>query len=411
MSQAVTPEELVELWRLIMDPEYTGPIEDHDDGRGLDVIQAMAAILSRSSDAVQVSSQALYLKPHSTQLDPPASGGVQATGTMAITRTILTGGDLQLREGDEVVLAQVSPDGVTVLGPTYELAADVLIPSGTEGPTSVAIRAVRNGFQGNHPEGRAMAFVLRGRATVPVSNTVSPTELRDTVNLNDRFIGTQAGQFLRFTTGPNAGLPPARIASVTQGALPTDPNTATLEASTFAADASAATAEVLELIDLGLSGELETPTTGGRHAELDMIGRERNQGRAAGESDDDYRNRVCNLADTVSPGAVTRAAGGVLDPSGVVFQLVELGVDGALGLFFDEHFFDDPLAFRNMRVFSGSAPDNAFRTIGFLIVVDGTTLPADADARSTLLNSLARAVEAVRGGGVPWSIAIEPPIP
>ena len=69
--------------------------------------------------------------------------------------------------------------------------------------------------------------------------------------------------------------------------------------------------------DWGLTvTNVESPEAG-RLDILDAIGRERKIFRAAGEDDDHYRERVGQIADTVSPGAVMRAINRILAPFGL----------------------------------------------------------------------------------------------
>lgn len=65
------------------------------------------------------------------------------------------------------------------------------------------------------------------------------------------------------------------------------------------------------------------PTTGGVPAMLDALGADRGLTRGQGESDDAFRLRVRTLADTVSPGAIKRAAAAALNPYGLSWQFIE----------------------------------------------------------------------------------------
>jgi len=63
--------------------------------------------------------------------------------------------------------------------------------------------------------------------------------------------------------------------------------------------------------------------TGGRAPMLDGLGADRGMPRETGEPDNRYRLRLRGLPDTVSPGAVLRAAHSALDPAEETFEFIE----------------------------------------------------------------------------------------
>jgi len=113
--------------------------------------------------------------------------------------------------------------------------------------------------------------------------------------------------------------------------------------------------------DLGFSVTNELSPTGGRLAMLDELGAERNIGRAPGETDDAYRQRIATLPDTVSPNAIRRAVNRVLSPLGAAVCLREVGLELFRGMFFD----GDPL---NLDRRVGFAFDLASVLVGGAIV-------------------------------------------
>lgn len=66
-----------------------------------------------------------------------------------------------------------------------------------------------------------------------------------------------------------------------------------------------------------------TDGVGGRCAHLDGLGDERGIHRGDGEGDDPYRYRIRELPDTVSPGAIRRLTGAILDPKGLSWDFIE----------------------------------------------------------------------------------------
>lgn len=410
-GRRVTKDDLLALWRRDMDVEYTLPLEDENDGRGLDIISGLASIFERVSSAVQVSTQAFYLKEHALQIDPPASGAVRATGTIDIYRRTLTGGDINLLVGDVLVIRVRNTEGEWINGVELRLTASVTIPPATVGPTPVAVEAVRVGFQGNVPAGRVAVFVERGRATVPLLGAGFGV-VGDTAeygNTPDLFTEDMVGRYFRFTDATNASLPAYRIVTFTPAIAPgVQPNLITLDRLDYDEPSVSGNGLVIEIADLGIDALLNTATTGGRHGELDMIAFERGQGRASGESDASLRGRIGDLFDTVSPDAIVRAVTGILDPLGVSFTLVEIGTTEGRGFAIGVDALTDPTAFAHGRFLYGPTTSKAWSVLGFLLVIDGSALPLD---EAPVLNAIINLVNAIKAAGVPWAMAFEPPIP
>lgn len=142
--------------------------------------------------------------------------------------------------------------------------------------------------------------------------------------------------------------------------------------------------EVLALDGLPLSGDIDTikslveepplgdlsiqvqhfiATSGGADATLDALGADRGITRLSGEGDDDYRTRIGQLPDTVSPGAIARACKAVFEKYGAAFSVIETwdvgyqtcwdaSGDAIAGSSYDPNLFvyDDPrptIPFRN----------------------------------------------------------------
>lgn len=67
-----------------------------------------------------------------------------------------------------------------------------------------------------------------------------------------------------------------------------------------------------------------TATDRGQPATLDLHGKDRSVPRIFGETDDQYRNRVQTLPDTVSPNALIRQLNAVFFPVGISFEFFEV---------------------------------------------------------------------------------------
>lgn len=410
-SKRVTKEELLALWRRSMDPEYTEALERELDGRGVDVIAAIAAVMERASDAAQRSMQAMYLKAHSTQTDDPSSGEQRAVGSISIFRRQLMGGTIFLAIGDVLVVRLRNTEGVWIDGVELELTSAAFIPSATEGPTTADVRAVRPGFQGNVPAGRLAAFVQRGRASVPLTQTdVALGTVEDTASVGgdvpDMFTADMVGRFFRFADGPNASMPAYRIVGFTPTDGSTVGNVITLDRNDWQeVVAPGTTGSVVEIADLGIDAEV-IDLSAGRHGELDMLAGERGQGRAAGEDDETLRRRTGDLVDVVSPDAIVRTVSGILDPLGVGFEFIEIGMPSGRGFVWDLDAWDDPAAMRHGLFYYGSPPDRAWVVYGFVLVIDGSAFSGD----ETVINAIRNVVNKIKLGGMPWAIAFEPPL-
>lgn len=338
-APTLTKADLLQLWRRIFPDTFTVPIEETANGQGLDIYAAQAAQFARVSEAVTTSTQAYYLRPHSTQLAPPAGGPRAASGQVLISRTPPAIGDLVIQEGTAVVARILDPNGDLVDGPRFFLAATT-VPAGSLGPIATTATAERVGYQGNVSPHSITAFAERGRATISPATIEDGNVLRDN-GAPDRFTAAMVGQFVRLVGGLNGGTFPRRILSFMEGAT-----------SIVVVDGppllfpDACVVEVEEFADVGLLVDQPAAMTGGRHGWLDAIGRDRNVARQPLEDDESYRDRIVELADVVSPGAILRAAARVLTPLGIPFRLLEardpLGLRGFI-LDFDPFDFGDIL--------------------------------------------------------------------
>lgn len=335
MRPAYTKEELLDLWRRIFPRGYTVPLEEEAEGRGFDVIAAQAAIFERASQAIETNHQAYFLKPHSIQTSDPASGGQKATGTVLIERAPPLAGDLTLVAGIELLVVQRSPEGIEVEGPTFVVAEDVTLSAGDSTPVQVSIEALREGYQGNVPPNRITRFAERGGALVEGASVISANQIEDT-GQPDRFVESMVGQYVEIVTGVNASAIRRQILSVTRSAT-----------SIVELDGPALTfpdlvnVRVLDFSELGLTITQPEATSNGKNAFLDAIGADRSVGRVALETDEPYRDRLCELDDTVAPAAILRATGRILSPLGIKFRIKETRDPSGLGGFvLDRDAFD-----------------------------------------------------------------------
>ena len=420
-----TKDELLALWRSLYGPAYSRPIEEEANGQGLDVYAQQAAQIARVGEAIAVTTQACYLRPSSLQVRPPAAGQRRSEGTVLVYRAPPAIGDVVLDTGVLLVVRGFGTRGEILDGEVFAVSAATTLPAGSVGPTEVPVRAVRYGYQGNVPAGSITAFVERGRAEID-GVVGADNEMVDNEE-PDRWSPKMVGQYVRFTAGPNAGTTPRRILSVTQ-----EPVTFYAVLDGPALTPGAATVEVEEFSDLGLSVDQVLDTTGGRHGFLDAIGADRGAGRTIGETDDQYRARIGALSDVVSPNAILRAAARVLTPLGISFVLEETRDPlGLRGFIFDWDFFDtgsiadgnvllseaDATRFFVLRVGNGSEGEFGFAydAVGPLA---SNAYDASGPARNyydgfprgyyATIASLWAAIEAARAAGVRWMIVRDP---
>jgi hypothetical protein len=393
-----------------MDAGYTTPIEEEDGGRGLDPISGLAAVLARASTAVLNSTQALFLRPHSQQLAPPASGSVKAAGEVEVFRGIVVGGPVPLDDGDQVIAQFRGVNGEDEDAPVFEVVGGATILPGSEGPTIVQVRCQRPGHQGNIPASTEGKFLDRlGGSYVLTSFTPGTALLVVDTALGDRFVPTMSGMFWRFTNGLNIGAYARRLTVLSS-------TTATLDAAgDLTAQGAGGTGRVIDFQEVGNFRIVFRGTTGGRCGELDMLARERTTiGRAISEDDDDFRSRVVTLPEVVSPNSVIRAISAVLDPVGIPFTFIEV-FEQSIGFFFDggantvDSAFTDPYAYRRTSFYVGGT-GVGLTPIGFLVLLNGLTIPAEPD-RTRILAALTTTIVGSKAAGVLWAVVFEPPIP
>lgn len=82
---ALTRDELIDLWKSSVDPEFARALLEQPDS-GIEVIEASAEVMSQVSDMVEQTSQSLFLKSWSGQTYPPARGAGRAHVVLDITR-------------------------------------------------------------------------------------------------------------------------------------------------------------------------------------------------------------------------------------------------------------------------------------------------------------------------------------
>lgn len=345
-----TAENYKDLWRRILPESYTEPIENEGDGQGFDVPALQAEIWERYENAANTSQQAYFLKPHSIQTGEEAKSARKATTTLKVSRAAPANGELTLPVGTRFDAEVTSSLGQPYPLGRFQLIDPLVIGDGVSGPLDALVEAEFVGYTGNVREETINRFSELGRLTVPgviatdtggaaakVIETPDPTESQDI------FSSTLVGRFFRFTndsppfTSEN-GLEVRQVIAFENAprAIIFDPPLDNL------GDLGAAVlVEVEEMAELGLSVTQPEPSTGGRPDVLAAIGTDRRQGRVQGESDEAFRDRLCNLEDIISPAAIQRICDRVLGPCGLCCRLIETrDIDSMLGFVWDLHMYD-----------------------------------------------------------------------
>lgn len=414
--EQITAERFLEVFRTINPAGYARALEELGDGQGFDTVAATAALLERLSAAFVRGVGAYYLLPHSTQTAEPAGGAARATTTATIRR--VPGSvpfALELAAGYPIATRYRGPRG-DVVGPAFRLAAPVTLGADVL-EVEASIEASRVGFAGNVRASQFVGFAELGRLTVPnvsiVGNTLTTTAAYD------RITRAQAGRLIVFPPAtPNELAGPRQIVSVTELAG----GGSVVEVSGAPLTTATQDVGVAELEDLGIVLEVDADATGGRAGVLDVLGAERNTPRRFGESDDDYRQRVSRLADTVSPAAILRIAARILSPLGIGYRLRETrDVDTWPGFVLDVDALDwggpfegwvdgceAATAFVLEVGLSGAGENGAAYDEGDEDAWDWLALDGWAVTYGAALGALWSELNAARAAGVCFSVVLDP---
>lgn len=436
----LTRAELQGIWESATDPSYWRPLEVAGEGNGFEAYTQAWVGLERVSQAIDRTTQAMFILPWSGQSDAPAGGGQKAQVTLQLTRTLRVDQPLILQAGTLVGEVQTDwganpgDEGQQVVtGRRYALDLDVTFEPGQQGPLTVTATAERVGYGYNNPLVGTLTLISQPGtqftnidATIVGSNYpsafVGPSFVQSVylvaLDEADAFLPDHVGQYVILSSGANAGRIGRMVGWQPPDLSQTPPTggTVQLELSqsiqSFAGDL-AGTFQVGEQLELfsGLAptgfgrltdaqtiggnlyltfsrtcghavtrviglvsgasatidvihaqadfvpeGMVETWTVldwvtdwgvgvtnldqpaGGMSPMLDELGRERNIDRSPGESDDSYRTRVSELADTVSPNAIRRALNRTIPTIPWCFR--EVGQTSWPGFYYDHDAYD-----------------------------------------------------------------------
>lgn len=204
-------EDLLALWESSVDPEFARQLLEQPDS-GIEVIEASAAVFALASDAIERSSQSLFLRPWSGQTFPPATGARLATVPIDLTRTAPTTDPLVLEVVTFVVEEQVldaGPGGgvLVATGRRYSPQQTVVMLPGVA-TLRATCQAERPGGGYNLPlEGALTLLVDSGTATGDQATLAPGTASHRLVlsTTSETVAPSAVGQYVLFTAGANAG--------------------------------------------------------------------------------------------------------------------------------------------------------------------------------------------------------------
>jgi hypothetical protein len=333
----------LQLWRGLLPEGYTQPIEASESG--LDIPASHAAIWARVERALNRSQGAYYLRPHSTQTAPIASGGTKSTGEVLLRRAAPALGAIVVPVGTILEAVVTDSFGGELLLGRFLTTEEATIPEGSLGPVAVDVEAEFVGFTGDVAAGSIVRFTALGRREVPALVDTT-TRLRRSVpayDQRDRFDDALVGRYVRLVGGAlsadNARVPRRVEATyvAVDGQLGIEVDLA-LDPGDVGA---VTTVEVEELADLGVTVEQPAATEGGTPDSLGAIGAERRIGKRPGETDEEFRARFATLADTISPAAHIRILDRILGSAGIPYHYLETrAVDELMGFTWDVHPYD-----------------------------------------------------------------------
>lgn len=207
---AFSRDDLMALWKSVVDPGYSQPLLEQPNS-GVELVEQAAEQLARASLSVERSTQSFYLKPWSGQTEPPATGAQFAVVTLSLSRDTNFNSELVLPAGGLFVEEQVRDSGVdggqdVFTGRRYVLTEPVGFVPGNAGPIDAVFEAEKTGFGYNVPAPNTITFIDSIDAALSgslASVTNGPAFNALLFYRGDAVPVTAIGQYIRFTAGAN----------------------------------------------------------------------------------------------------------------------------------------------------------------------------------------------------------------
>jgi len=220
----LTIDEFRQIWLAAVDDSYGRAFVEGGDGKGIEAFAQAWAQFQRVSQAIDTTTQAMFILPWSGQTNLPAGLAEEAVVQLTITRALLPTSPLVLSAGTFVGEVQTDwgdPEGVSVqTGRRYALTQDVVFEPGSTVPITVAAIAERVGYGYNNPAVGTISFIsqagsgfnnegatVRGVNYPPALILRAPVQrvFLDAEDEADTFLPDHVGQYLVFTAGANVG--------------------------------------------------------------------------------------------------------------------------------------------------------------------------------------------------------------
>jgi hypothetical protein len=209
-----TQAQLLELWISLVDPLYAQPLLLQGDGQGLEAFSQQQAQGVRTSQAIDRTTQGMFILPWSGQSDVPAEGGARARVDLTMRRTVTSlplaiTFNLAIRFEEETTDYSDAGPLVVRTERRYLPSQLVTFGPGDVGPITVPAIAEAEGYGYNNPlPGTIKAFAQVGAGFSNVRATISPgpTAHRLIVQPNpDVVLPQHVGQYVKLIGGANNG--------------------------------------------------------------------------------------------------------------------------------------------------------------------------------------------------------------
>jgi hypothetical protein len=223
-SGPLTADELMALFKASVDSSYSEALFAAGNGAGLEVYSQLAATLARASQAIDRTTQSLYLLPFSGQTNSPAGDEANATVVIDFARTGFVASILILAAGT-LIAEQTTDFGVDApadvfTGRRYALTEDVVFGPGQMNATGT-VSAERPGVGFNNPLPETITSIVqvgsgftntRGAVTLKTGDqvlTFPPVNANHAyltaAPIADMFLPDHVGQYVQFIGGANLG--------------------------------------------------------------------------------------------------------------------------------------------------------------------------------------------------------------
>jgi hypothetical protein len=213
----LTFDDLFALWRAGVDPGYARPfVEGKAEGRetGIEAFEQGIVQLARVSEAIDRTTQAMFIVPWSGQTDEPARGASNARVTLRIERSKRFESALTFVRGKVIVteiMTDYGKDGGQEVrsGRRFIIDRTLTFGPGEAGPLYVEAVAEQPGFTFNlSPIGSLRSIVQPGSTLANMKATIVPGVASHRLIAwpePDVPIPEHVGQYVEVVTGANAG--------------------------------------------------------------------------------------------------------------------------------------------------------------------------------------------------------------